>query len=162
MSGKKLKLNLDSQFSGNDSSVDGSVIDINVDLESSEDDIDTDDDCHSSNFYEQRDMSYYVLIDLSILEEVIDLVGKCPAKNCRGKVKIQNNFSKKTMGLFCKLEFLCTVRHVIGKATFSPAKKFLTLKLMISTYVRSLFFVKLEKDTLVLNYCALYLILYHQ
>ena len=50
LSGKKLKLNLDSQSSGNDSSVDGSVIDINVDLESSEDDIDTDDDRQSSNF----------------------------------------------------------------------------------------------------------------
>ena len=43
LSGKKLKLNLDSRSSGNDSSVDGSVIDINVDLESSEDDIDTHD-----------------------------------------------------------------------------------------------------------------------
>ena len=58
LSAKKLKLNLDSQPAGNDSSVDGSVIDINVDLESSEDDIDTDDDCHSSNFYERRDTSY--------------------------------------------------------------------------------------------------------
>ena len=36
LSTKRLKLNLDSQSSGNDSSVDGSVIDINVDLESSE------------------------------------------------------------------------------------------------------------------------------
>ena len=85
---KKLKLNLDSQSSGNDNSVDGSVIDINVDIESSEDDIDIDDDCHSSNFYERRDASYYVLIDSSILEEVIDLIGKCSTENCRGKIKI--------------------------------------------------------------------------
>ena len=49
LSVKKLKLNLDSESSVNDSSVDGSVIDINVNVESSEDDIDTDDDCHSSN-----------------------------------------------------------------------------------------------------------------
>ena len=59
LSAKKLKLNLDSQSSWNDSIVDGSVNDINVDLESSEDDIDiTDNDyCHSSNFYERRDTS---------------------------------------------------------------------------------------------------------
>ena len=45
-------------------------------------------------FHEQRDTCYYVLIDSVIMEEVIDLIGKCPAENCRGKVKIQNNFSK--------------------------------------------------------------------
>ena len=54
LSAKTLKLNLDSQSSENDNSVDGNVIDMNVDLEISEDDIDTDDHCHSSNFYEQR------------------------------------------------------------------------------------------------------------
>ena len=45
-------------------------------------------------FHKQRDTCYYVLIDLVIMEEVIDLIGKCPAENCRGKVKIQSNFSK--------------------------------------------------------------------
>ena len=89
---------MNSQFSGNDNSVDGSFLDMNVNLEISEDDPDTDDHCHSSNFYERRSMSYYTLIDLSILDEVIELVGKCPAENCRGKFKIQNNISK-SMGL---------------------------------------------------------------
>ena len=115
LSAKKLKLNLDSQSSGNDSSVDRSVVDINVDLESSEDDIDTDDDCHSSNFYGRRNTSYYVLIDSNILEEVIDLIGKCPAENCRGKVKMQNNFSKK-WDCFATLSFY--VRYVMEEQHF--------------------------------------------
>ena len=44
---------------------------------------------------EESRRARYVLIDLSICEEVIDLIGKCPAENCRGKVKIQTIFQKK-------------------------------------------------------------------
>ena len=44
---------------------------------------------------EETRRARYVLIDLSIFEEVIDLIGKCPAENCRGKVKIQTIFQKK-------------------------------------------------------------------
>ena len=33
-----------------------------------------------SRFYEERDSSYYLLIDSEILENIIDLIGKYPAK----------------------------------------------------------------------------------
>ena len=74
-------------------------------------------------FHEQRDTCYYVLIDSVIMEEVIYLIGKCPAENCRGKVKIQNNFSKNWECLANLSHLSFYVRYVIGKATFSPAKK---------------------------------------
>ena len=45
-------------------------------------------------FHEQRDTCYYVLIDSVIMEEVIDLIGKCPAENCRGKLKYKTIFQK--------------------------------------------------------------------
>ena len=33
-----------------------------------------------SRFYEERNSSYYLLIDSEILENIIDLIGKCPAE----------------------------------------------------------------------------------
>ena len=91
---------------------------------------------------EESRRARYVLIDLSICEEVIDLIGKCPAENCRGKVKIQTIFQKKKKNWDC---LAATLRYVIKKAIFSPAKKFQTLKLMVLTYIQSLLFVKMEK-----------------
>ena len=40
-----------------------------------------------SRFYEERDSSYYLLIDSEILENIINLIGKCLAERCSGKVK---------------------------------------------------------------------------
>ena len=40
-----------------------------------------------SRFYEERESSYCLLIHLDILENIIDLIGKCPAERCCGKVK---------------------------------------------------------------------------
>ena len=83
LSAKKLKLNLDSQSSENDNSVDGNVIDMNVDLEISEMIlILMITVIHQTSM--NRDMLYYALIGLSILKEVIDLIGKCSAESCRG------------------------------------------------------------------------------
>ena len=58
---------------------------------------------------EESRRARYVLIDLSICEEVIDLIGKCPAENCRGKVKIQTIFQKKKkkLGLSCSNLEVC-------------------------------------------------------
>ena len=97
---------------------------------------------HQTFMNEETRRARYVLIDLSIFEEVIDLIGKCPAENCRGKVKIQTIFQKKKKIWDC---LAATLRYVIKKAIFSPAKKFETLKLMILTYIQSLLFVKMEK-----------------
>ena len=60
-----------------------------------------------SNFYAERDSSYYLLLDSDILENIIDCTGKCPTEACTtGNVKY-NDFSSK-QGLSCKLEFSCT------------------------------------------------------
>ena len=110
------------------------------------------DSCRT-RFYEKRDTSYYLLIDSDILETVIQTIGRCPIDNCSGKVKLKNNFPKK-MGLSCNLELSCAIckcTHVNGRPTFSLAKKFQHPELLISTYVRSLVFVKMEKATLGLN-----------
>ena len=40
-----------------------------------------------SRFYEERESSYWLLIHSDILENIIDLIGKCPAERCCGKVK---------------------------------------------------------------------------
>ena len=45
-----------------------------------------------SRFYEERDSSYYLLIDSEILENIINLIGKCLAERCSGKVKYYNDF----------------------------------------------------------------------
>ena len=99
---------------------------------------------HQTFMNEETRRARYVLIDLSIFEEVIDLIGKCPAENCRGKVKIQTIFQKKKNKKIWDC-LAVTLRYVIKKAIFSPAKKFETLKLMILTYIQSLLFVKMEK-----------------
>ena len=86
-------------------------------------------------------------------------MGNALLRTAEEKLKYETIFQKK----WCCLAILSFyVRYVVGKATFSPAKKLSTLKLMISTNVRSLLFVKMEKDTLVLNHYAIYLMLYHQ
>ena len=41
------------------------------------------------------------------MENIIDLIGKCPTEACTGNVKYYNHFSGK-QGLSCKLEFSCT------------------------------------------------------
>ena len=48
-----------------------------------------------SRFYEERDSSYYLLIDSEILENIINLIGKCLAERCSGKVKYYNDFQNK-------------------------------------------------------------------
>ena len=83
------------------------------------------------------------------------MIGKCPAENCTEKVKIQKKLKKKKKKWDCLATLSFYVRYVIGKATFSQAKKILTLKLMISTYVRSLLFVKMETDTGLESLCSL-------
>ena len=60
-----------------------------------------------SNFYAEKDSSYYLLLDSDILENIIDLIGKCPTEACTGNVKHCNDFSSK-QGLSCKLELSCT------------------------------------------------------
>ena len=108
LSAKTLKLNLDSQSSENDNSVDGNVIDMNVDLEISEMIlILMITVIHQTSM--NKDMSYYALIGLSILKEVTDLTGKCSAESCSGKVKIQNNFSKKN-----RTVYLATLSFMYG------------------------------------------------
>ena len=83
-------------------------------------------------------------------------MGNALLRTAEEKLKYETIFQKK----WCCLAILSFyVRYVVGKATFSPAKKLSTLKLMISTNVRSLLFVKMEKDT---HHYAIYLTLYHQ
>ena len=60
-----------------------------------------------SNFYAERDSSYCLLLDSDILQNTIDLIGKCPTEACTGNVKYYNEFSRK-QGLSCKLEFPST------------------------------------------------------
>ena len=60
-----------------------------------------------SNFYAERDFSYYLLLDSDILENIIDLIRSCDTEVCTGNVKYYNDFSSK-QGLSCKLEFSCT------------------------------------------------------
>ena len=74
-----------------------------------------------SNFYAEKDSSYYLLLDSDILENIIDLIGKCPTEACTGNVKYYNHFPSK-QGLSCKLEFsytdcswshsFCTIKKV--------------------------------------------------
>ena len=45
-----------------------------------------------SRFYEERDSSYYLLIGSEILENMINLIGKCLAERCSGKGKYYNDF----------------------------------------------------------------------
>ena len=106
--------------------------------------------CCCTRFNEKRDTSYYLLIDSDILETVIQTIERCPSDNCSGKVKLRNNFSKK-MGLSCNLELSWGYHICESQPTFSLAKKFQHPELLISTYVRSLLFVKMEKATLGLN-----------
>ena len=148
MSSKKLKLNLEHQITANDTNREEELID-NIDPSSSsseDNDIDHEEDSCRKRFYEKRDTSYYLLLDSDILETVIQTIGRCPIENCSGKVKLKSSFSKK-MGLYCNLHVL----YVNGRPTFSLAKKFQHPELLISTYVRSLLFVKMEKATLGLN-----------
>ena len=60
-------------------------------------------------FYEERDSSSYLLMDSEILGNIqlIDLIEKCPAECCSGKVKHYNDFQSK-QGLSSKLEFSFT------------------------------------------------------
>ena len=60
-----------------------------------------------SNFYAERDSSYYLLLDSDILENITDLTGKYPTEACTGIVIYYNDFSSK-QGFSCKLEFSCT------------------------------------------------------
>ena len=54
----------------------------------------------------QREILHIMLLDSDILENIIDLIGKCPTEACTGNVKYYNDFSSK-QGLSCKLEFSC-------------------------------------------------------
>ena len=53
------------------------------------------------------------------MENIIDLIGKCPTEACTGNVKYYNDFSSK-QGLSCKLKFSCrdyTSKKVIKAST---------------------------------------------
>ena len=66
----------------------------------------------------QREILHIMLLDSDILENIIDLIGKCPAEACAGNVKYYHFSSKQ--GLSCKLEFSCrdyTSKKVIKAST---------------------------------------------
>lgn len=67
--------------------------------------------------------SYYLLIESDILENIIDLISKCPTERCSWKVEYYNDFQNK-QGLSCKFEFcrtdsswssICFTCKVVGK-----------------------------------------------
>ena len=67
----------------------------------------------------QREILHIMLLDSDILENIIDLIGKCPTEACTGNVKYYTDFSSK-QGLSCKLEFSCrdyTSKKVIKAST---------------------------------------------
>ena len=67
----------------------------------------------------QREILHIMLLDSDILENIIDLIGKCPTEACTGNVKYYNDFSSK-QGLSCKLKFSCrdyTSKKVIKAST---------------------------------------------
>ena len=91
LSSKKLKLNLGYQSTRDDTNRDEILIDNSID-----DHADVDDDKEScrTRFYEQRDSSFYLLIDSDILQAAIQTIGKCPIENYVAKVEIKHNLSK--------------------------------------------------------------------
>ena len=61
-----------------------------------------------SNFYAEQILHIiYYKIHSDILENIIDVIGKCPTEACIGNVKYYNDFLSK-QGLSCKLKFSCT------------------------------------------------------
>ena len=61
-----------------------------------------------SNFYAEQILHIiYYKIHSDILENIIDVIGKCPTEACIGNVKYYNDFLGK-QGLSCKLKFSCT------------------------------------------------------
>ena len=58
-----------------------------------------------SRLYEKISSFYYLLIDSDTLENIIDIIRKCPTERCSGKGKYYSDFQSK-QSLLCK--FLCT------------------------------------------------------
>ena len=99
-----------------------------------------------SRFYEERDSSYYLLMDSEILENIqlIDLIGKCPAEHCSGKVKHYNDFQGK-QGLSSKLEFsftdcswsnVCFTSKKVSKASVGKTSFNVKICMFLQSYVK--------------------------
>ena len=78
-----------------------------------------------SNFYAKRDSSYYLLLDSEILENIIDLIGKCPTEACTGNVNYHNDFSSK-QAFYVNWNFL--VQVVAGHILSIQVKKYQKLQ----------------------------------
>ena len=75
-----------------------------------------------SRFYEERDSSYYLLIESEILENIIDLIGKYPAKRFWQSKLLATMISRVTK--VCHVNLNSLAQTVAGQMYVLPAKKY--------------------------------------
>ena len=97
-----------------------------------------------SRFYEERDSSYYLLIDSEILENIIDLIGKYPAERFWQSKILATMISR--VNKVCHVNLNSLAQTVAGQVYVLPAKKYQKHQLVKTFLINMHVIIALRKN----------------